>query len=541
MRARLQKSWLPVVAVAALSGCGVGEAEEAPIATAAVTRMDLNIVAEAAGTLEPIRAVDVMSKASGEVVEVLVEVGDQVEAGTLLAQVDPRDVQNEFNQIEADYEVTRLRYANAETQLERSQELLDAGVITEQEHETRNLDFASQQAAFIRAQQSLYLAQIRLEDVTVRAPLTGTVLSKTVEEGQVISSPSGNVSGGTVLFTIAELETLQVRSLVNEADVGRILPGMAATVRVDAYPDRTFNGQVEMIEPQASVSQSVVNYPVIVQLNNDDGSLKPGMSANITIRLQDRPNVLTVPNHSIVSFTEMPTAATFLGLPESVLLTDQSVYQELRREMATGGAARGGGAAGANGGAQVAQGEGAPAAPGAGGEGAAAPAPGGNAGAAPQGGDAAAAAPGQGRAGGAAGAAPGGAPAAGGRGNMSPEQIEQMMQQFGGRQGGGGGGGRAGGGGRNGGAGGGGGSTGGTPSIVQTTEPRNAVVFVKDATGAVTPRAVLVGVTDWTNSEIMAGLEEGEEVILLGGIQAQQSQQGFGNQMMRMGGGSFRF
>jgi hypothetical protein len=78
--------------------------------------------------------------------------------------------------------------------------------------------------------------------------------------------------------------------------------------------------------------------------------------------------------------------------------------------------------------------------------------------------------------------------------------------------------------------------------VVQTTEPRNAVVFVKAADGTVSPRAVLVGVTDWTNSEVMAGLEEGEEVILLGGIQAQQSQQqGFGNQMMRTGGGAFRF
>jgi HlyD family secretion protein len=318
-------TWLPVVAVAALAGCGVGEAEEAPIQTAVATRMNLNIVAEAAGTLEPIRRVDVMSKASGEVINVLVDTGEKVEAGTLLAEVDPRDVQNELNQIQADYEVTRQRFANAQTQFERSKELLDAGVITEQEHETRNLDLASQQAAYIRAQQSLYLAQIRREDVTVRAPLTGTVLSKTVEEGQVISSPSGNVSGGTVLFTIAELEVLQVRSLVNESDVGRILPGMAASIKVDAFPDRTFQGQVEKIEPQASVSQSVVNYPVIVQLSNADGTLKPGMSANITIRLQERPNALTVPNHAIVTFAQMETAATYLGIPEERLIADQAI------------------------------------------------------------------------------------------------------------------------------------------------------------------------------------------------------------------------
>jgi hypothetical protein len=122
--------------------------------------------------------------------------------------------------------------------------------------------------------------------------------------------------------------------------------------------------------------------------------------------------------------------------------------------------------------------------------------------------------------------------------------MMQQLQQMGG--GGGGGGRQGGGGGRQGGGGGRGGGGGGTSAssaIVQTTEPRNAVVFVKAADGTVAPRAVLTGVTDWTNSEVMAGLEDGEEVILLGGIQAQQAQQqGFGNQMIRTGGGgNFRF
>jgi HlyD family secretion protein len=469
------------------AGCGVGEAVEAPpLAVTEVTRRNLEIVAEAAGTLEPLRSVQVMSKASGEVIEVLVDTGDRVEPGALVARIDPRDVQNDFNQMQADYEVALERFEIAEAQLNRSQNLLDAGVITEQEHESRNLDFANAQATLVRSETALELARLRLEDVTIRSPMAGTVLSKNVEEGQVISSPSGNVSGGTVLVTIADLSVIQVRSLVNEGDVGRIEPGMTATVSVDAFPERSFRGAVEKIEPQATVQQSVVNFPIIVQLDNAEGLLKPGMSANVTILLAQRPDALALPNEAIVSFEEMIVAAEVLGVPDDRLLQDQSAFQALRQQIGGGGAA----------------------------------------GAVAAGGD------------GASREVPADLQALREQaqsGNLSPEQMQQMAQQFGGGRGNRGGGG---GGGNFGGRGGGGGraSTSGA-----SDEARQGVVFVQAADGTLSARAVLVGVTDWSNSEILAGLEEGERVALLGGTQV-QAQQGNMNQMFRqMGGGVFRF
>lgn len=476
MRRSSLKFGLTAFCLLGTAACGVGEAGEAPpLAVTDVVRRNLEIVAEAAGTLEPLRSVQVMSKASGEVVEVLVDTGNRVEPGALIARIDPRDVQNDFNQLEADYQVAQQRYDIAEAQLERSQNLLDAGVITEQEHEGRNLDFANAQATLVRSQTALDLARLRMEDVTIRSPMAGTVLARNVEEGQVISSPSGNVSGGTVLVTIADLSVIQVRSLVNEGDVGRIQPGMSATVLVDAFPDRRFQGQVEKIEPQATVQQSVVNFPIIVQLDNSEGLLKPGMSANVTVLLAQRPNALALPNEAIVSFEEMLVAAQVLGVPDDRLLQDQTAFQELRQSL--------GGAGGA------------------------------------------VAAAGTGRA---AGEVPADLQALRQQaqsGALTPEQIQQMAQQFGGR--GGGGGGRGGGGG-----GGGRGSISGA-----TNEARQGVVFVQSADGSLTARAVLVGVTDWSNSEILAGLEEGERVALLGGTQV-QAQQGNMNQMLRQMGGA---
>jgi HlyD family secretion protein len=450
-------------------------------------RQHLEILVEAAGELEPLRAVEVMSKASGEVIETLVETGDPVDTGTLVARIDPRDVQNDFNQTEADYEVALERLAIAESQLRRSEQLLAAGVITTQEHEGRDLEFANARANLVRAETSLDLARLRLADVTIRSPLTGTVLAMNVEEGQVISSPSGNVSGGTVLMTIADLSVMQVRTLVAEADVGRIEAGMPATVFVDAFQDRSFEGVVEKIEPQAVVEQNVVNFPVIVSLDNREGILKPGMSADVTVLLAERPNAITLPNNAIVSFEEMAAAASVLGVPEDRLNLDPSAFQELRREAAMAAAPTGEGPAGADAG----------------------PA-----------GSGAAMSDSAGAAGGPLG---GGMPTTPEErqalreriqsGDIPPEIRAQLQAARGAGRGGfivmdgpdGGAPGAAG--------------EEGRPvrsnASAAASGGRPGIVFVEGPDGTLSPRPILVGVTDWSNSEILAGLDEGERVALI--------------------------
>ncbi len=459
-----------------LAGCAQGEADQAPAPTLVEAgRQYLEILVEAAGELEPLRTVEVMSKASGEVIEVLVDTGDPVEMGTLLARIDPRDVQNDFNQAEADYEVAVERLAIAEAQLRRSESLLEAGVITEQEHEGRDLEYANARAALVRAETSQELARLRLADVTIRSPLTGTVLQKNVEEGQVISSPAGNVSGGTVLLTIADLNVMQVRTLVAEADVGRIEAQMPATVSVDAFQDRSFRGAVEKIEPQAVIEQSVVNFPVIVTLDNSEGILRPGMSANVSVLLAERPDAITLPNNAIVEFDEMAAAASVLGVPEARLNLDPSVFGELRRELAG----------------VVADAGGSP----------------------PEGDVDRLDAPGRGE----------GPPPALRElreriqaGEVTPEEIQTMRQQA-----------RARAGDVPGGFGQGGGAGAGRRGATAASDGRPGIVFVQAEDGQLAPRPILVGVTDWSNSEILAGIEEGERVALIA-VAALQEETGQG-------------
>ena len=308
-------AWSTILLVPWIFACDTGEAEEAPtLQRITVTRGDLMITAEATGLLEPLREVEVKSKASGEILRLFVDIGDEVSPGALLAEIDPRDVRNASDQTEADLEVARARLEISQAQLRRSEELLASGVISLQEHESKNLDYANSQATLVKAETNYELSQLRLSDVTIRAPLAGTILQKDVEEGQVIQSASQNVSGGTTLLIMANLETMQVRTLVDETDMGEIRNGMEATVIVEAFPDRSFVGTVDKIEPQAVVQQNVTMFPVIVTLDNSSGLLRPGMNGEVVIEIAQAPDVLLIPNNSVVNPQDVQPAAMALGL-----------------------------------------------------------------------------------------------------------------------------------------------------------------------------------------------------------------------------------
>ncbi len=310
MKIRLTTFLLPV-----LAACGTGEAgDPSGVQSTSVLRGDLIVTAEADGTVEPVLKVEVTSKASGEILRLYVDTGDRVETGALLAEIDPRDVRNFADQANADIEVARARIDIAEAQAERSKKLLELGVISAQEHESRTLEFANAQAALIKARTNVQLAQLRLRDVTIRAPMAGTILEKNVEEGQVIQSSSQNVSSGTTLLVMADLDVIQVRTFVTERDLGEIMEGMTTSVRVDAYPDRTFVGVVDQIEPQAVVQQNVTLFPLIVRLDNSSRLLRPGMNTTVEIQTGEARGVLLIPNSSVVLPQDAEPAALALGL-----------------------------------------------------------------------------------------------------------------------------------------------------------------------------------------------------------------------------------
>lgn len=285
---------------ALLIWAGCDEAEEGrPFQVVAAERQTLSISAVAAGVLEPVSTVDVKSKASGEIVEVAVETGDQIEAGQLLVQVERADALQGLNQAQADLDVARARLKIAESQLERSRRMIESNVITEQEFEAAELEYANSKAQLVRAEAALEVAKERMAETTIRAPIDGTIIEKSVEAGQVISSATREVGGGTLLMRMANLQEVQVRTLVDETDIGRVQPGLPAEISVEAYREQAFRGRVLKIEPQATVQQNVTMFPVIIRIENRDRLLKPGMSAEVTIQVARSEDAITVPAQAV--------------------------------------------------------------------------------------------------------------------------------------------------------------------------------------------------------------------------------------------------
>jgi HlyD family secretion protein len=284
-----------------------------------VSERDISVSVSAAGAVEPIRTVEVKSKASGEIFEMRVETGDYVEQGNLLVQIDPRVPQATLRQAMADSVLAQAQLENAQSQLSRSEALHQTESITEQEYDDAKLAVASAEASLVRAQRSLEDARISAEDTDVRSPITGVVIIKNVEEGTVITSATQGASGGTVLLQMANLDTVQVRTLVDETDIGQIQANMGATITVDAYPNRPFRGRVLKIEPQAEVAQNVTMFPVLVRIPNGDGLLRPGMSAEVEISVGNRRGVLSVPNEALRTERDYASAAGVLGMdPDAV-------------------------------------------------------------------------------------------------------------------------------------------------------------------------------------------------------------------------------
>jgi len=297
-----------------VAGCGGKNDNAVSISTQAVQRRDIVIDASATGVVEPINVVEVKSKAGGQIVKMPVETGTSVKPGDLLVQIETRDVQNQYDQAAAALSASKSRLEVASAAKRRADELFKGRIITAAEHETAQLDYANAQSALVAARTSLDINQQRLEDATVRAPVAGTIIEKTVSLGTVITSATGAFGGGTTLLKMADLGSVRIRALFNETDIGQVQPGQSATVIVDAYPDRRFTGTVEKIEPQAVVQQNVTMFPVLVTLQNLEGLLKPGMNGETSVLVDQRTNVLAVPNDAVRNPREAAATAPMLGL-----------------------------------------------------------------------------------------------------------------------------------------------------------------------------------------------------------------------------------
>jgi HlyD family secretion protein len=349
---KLTKSRIFVIAVV-LGGVAIFAAFRlrgpAPVQyyTAKVESGDLKQVVEATGTINAVITVQVGSQVSGTISRLNVDFNSKVKKGQVIAQIDPALFQGALSQARADYENAKANLAVAvantakakasalqtETDYERNLGLAKQGVISQQSLDLAkaNADSAQAQVAATLAQEqqaraqvqqkkaAVDVAQTNLDYTTIHAPIDGTVVARNVDVGQTVAA---SLQAPT-LFTIAQdLTKMQVYAKTDESDVGQIKPGQKVTFKVDAYPRDTFSGVVSQVRMNSTVVQNVVTYDTIVDFNNPELKLFPGMTAYVTIPVATASNVVKVPNGALrykpaMSATELEAVYQKYGLPEN--------------------------------------------------------------------------------------------------------------------------------------------------------------------------------------------------------------------------------
>jgi HlyD family secretion protein len=312
---------------AAIVACHKEQKIADPLPTATVTRGDIAVRVQATGSVTPINPVDIKSKAAGTIIQEPVDIGSVVKHGDLLAQVDPRDVKSQFEQAVADDVVSAAALQQALRDKIRTDTLFLHNVITAAAHDSSAAQYASAVSSMIGSRAALDLKRQGLEDATVRAPIGGTVVSRGVTVGQIITSTTTSPNGGTTLMTVADLSKVRMLVTIDEVEMGNIRVGLPASVAVDAFPDRTFDGVLEKIEPQAVVTQGVTFFPVEVSISNKEGLLMPGMNGEVTIRAADLKSVLQAPIDVIRATNELAPVARMFNIPVDTLMNS------LRRDL----------------------------------------------------------------------------------------------------------------------------------------------------------------------------------------------------------------
>ena len=274
----------------------------------------LELIVEASGTIEAISAVEIKSKASGEILFLGAEVGDHILKGNVLARIDQRIPSNTLSQAQAGLDVAKVRLKNAESQLKRGKELFKGESISEKAFEDIEELHAIANQLLVNAQVSLENSKIALDDTLVRSPITGTVIYRPVETGQVITSPTAAVGGGTLLMTMADLNQVRVRAVVDEIDVGKISLDQEVILRVSAFRDKKFSGIVSKIEPLGQDIQNVTTFPVLIDIENKENLLLLKMNTEVEIEILNENVNLAVPSGALRTRKNIAFVASLVGV-----------------------------------------------------------------------------------------------------------------------------------------------------------------------------------------------------------------------------------
>ncbi len=299
-----------VIAIAAFLLSGGKKKEEVNFKTEKVEKVNILNSITATGTIEPVNEVTVGTQVSGIVSKLYVDYNSVVKKGQIIAELDKSNLTSQLNTAKSQLSQAQASLKSAESDLayqkanyNRYKTLYQKGLISANDYETARLSYqtsvqtvASRKDQVVSAQEEVSRAQTNLGYATITSPIDGIVVSKSVEEGQTVNA---NMSTPD-LFTIAQdLTNMQVVANVDEADIGDVKKGERVTFTVDAYPNDTFEGTVTQVRLEATTTNNVVTYEVVISAPNADQKLKPGLTANVVIYTQESNGVLSVPSKAL--------------------------------------------------------------------------------------------------------------------------------------------------------------------------------------------------------------------------------------------------
>ena len=298
---RISKIWIAVIvivviAVAAWVLSGGKKEEEINFKEEAVKTETLQNSVTATGTIEAVTSVTVGTQVSGIVNKLYVDYNSQVKKGQVIAELDKTNLLSELNTAKANLASATSNLSYQAANMNRYQTLYKKGLVSADEYENALLTYRQAKEQVASSKENVQKAQTNLGYATITSPIDGTVISKSVEEGQTVAASFNTPE----LFTIAkDLTNMQVVANVDEADIGGVKEGDRVTFTVDAYPDDTFEGTVKQVRLEATTTNNVVTYEVVISAPNTDLKLKPGLTANVTIYTQERSVVLAVANKAL--------------------------------------------------------------------------------------------------------------------------------------------------------------------------------------------------------------------------------------------------
>ena len=298
---RVSKIWIAVIvivviAVAAWALSGSKKEEEINFKEEAVKTETLQNSVTATGTIEAVTSVTVGTQVSGIVNKLYVDYNSQVKKGQVIAELDKTNLLSELNTAKANLASATSNLSYQAANMNRYQTLYKKGLVSADEYENALLTYRQAKEQVASSKENVQKAQTNLGYATITSPIDGTVISKSVEEGQTVAASFNTPE----LFTIAkDLTNMQVVANVDEADIGGVKEGDRVTFTVDAYPDDTFEGTVKQVRLEATTTNNVVTYEVVISAPNTDLKLKPGLTANVTIYTQERSGILAVANKAL--------------------------------------------------------------------------------------------------------------------------------------------------------------------------------------------------------------------------------------------------